>query len=83
MIFTRGIARTAGRALAVKRANAALFGTTSVAPKTAPLFNSNSSRRQSCNPLSPSSSGMYFNIQLVINEQLPNYLLEKQIADDL
>ncbi len=31
MIFTRGIARTAGRALAVKKANTALFGTVSVA----------------------------------------------------
>lgn len=39
MIFTRGIARASGRALAVKRANTALFGTASVAPKTAAFFN--------------------------------------------
>jgi len=47
MIFTRGIARTAGRALAVRRANAALFGTSSIAPKSAPIFNQglNASRK--------------------------------------
>jgi hypothetical protein len=48
MIFTRGIARTAGRALAVRRANAALFGTSSVAPRAAPIFNAgNASSRKS------------------------------------
>jgi hypothetical protein len=50
MIFTRGIARTTGRALAVKRANAALFGTNSVAPRVAPIFNANSSSRRNASP---------------------------------
>ena len=39
MNFSRGIARAGGRALAVKRANAALFGTLSVTPKIVPAFN--------------------------------------------
>ena len=56
MMFTRGIARTAGRALAVKKANAALFGTVSVTPKTVPIFNSaNASCRNSRTIPSPST----------------------------
>ena len=55
MLISRGIARTAGRALAVQRANAALFGTVSAAPKSSPIFNaaynaSRNSRKTNSNP---------------------------------
>jgi hypothetical protein len=39
MILQRGIARAAGRALAVQRANAALFGSLAVAPRSNPSAN--------------------------------------------
>ena len=65
MMLSRGIARTAGRALAVKRANAALFGTASVAPKVAPVFYAaNFSPRQSRKTVSSSDYGMQLVIQL-------------------
>jgi hypothetical protein len=58
MIFTRGIARTAGRALAVKRANAALFGTASVAPRAAPIFNAGNASSRKSQKTSPFAQGM-------------------------
>jgi len=62
MILTRGIARSAGRALAVKRANAALFGTLSVTPKPLPILTAaNPSCRRSRTATSPSSHGTLSN----------------------
>jgi hypothetical protein len=65
MIFTRGIARTAGRALAVKRANAALFGTSSVAPRAAPIFNAgNASSRKFRKTLAFSQGTQFMSIDV-------------------
>jgi len=65
MIISRGIARTAGRALAVQRANAALFGTVSAAPKSAPIFNAGiNASRKSRRTNSPRTNGMHFPYQL-------------------